>query len=47
MEDDILSRTKGNQIILENIERKLNKLIDKSKNNDNIKTEIDNDLNDI
>lgn len=45
--DDILLRTKGNQIILENIERKLNKLIDNSKNPDKIKTEIDNDLNDI
>ena len=45
--DDILSRTKGNQIKLENIERKLNKLIDKSKNSDNIKTEIDEDLDNI
>lgn len=45
--DNILSKTIGNQIKLENIERKLNKLIDKSKNSDNIKTEIDEDLDNI
>ena len=45
--DDILSKTIGNQIKLENIERKLNKLIDNSKNPDKIKTEIDEDLDDI
>lgn len=45
--DDILLRTKGNQFKLENIERKLNKLIDNSKNLDNIKTEIDEDLDNI